>query len=92
MKIKKRINVTQRDLDLGVKADPCKCAVARPLKRLFPGAHVSAWRTLYVYPGGMPLDARTPVDIFETMNRWDQDLPVKPFSFTVEFSDGCPDE
>ena len=77
-----RIEVTQEDIDKGVKENCVKCPVALSLRRLFPGEWEVDVGDDAIYAGG---NWYTPPDeAQEFIAKFDAGEPVAPFSFDVD--------
>ena len=82
-----KIEVTQKDIDLGVPEDTCNCPVARAAKRVlgarrYPFLEVSDER-IYLHSGwweGKPL----PEDARQFIRDFDRGWTVEPFTFSLE--------
>mgnify|MGYP003556362465 CR=1 FL=1 len=75
-----KIQVTQEDIDKGIKQNICNCPIALSLKRNFPRAKVGCSITL----NGTWNDAiDTPVEASCFIDKFDNDLPVEPFEFDL---------
>lgn len=88
-----RVYVTAKDLVEGVRGDCSKCAVARPLKRMFPECHVSVNAdSIELYPpddrdGDYPYLSIDNQDwLMDRILEWDTEWPGS-FSEIVRESD-----
>jgi hypothetical protein len=90
MKRKKRtklINITQNDIDRGVKLEAAACPVARAVARAFR----KRTGTYCVFGGFVPRGPKRnnnwplPPEVWRFMWAFDNDKPVKPFSFVLEY-------
>lgn len=82
-------HVTQEDIDKGSALDGHSCPVYRSLRRSYPNVyHVDAENVQYNCDGYTPLYDRPkkplPYEAAAFINRFDQGLPVEPFSFELE--------
>jgi len=80
------INVTQIEIDNGVRKNCRLCPIARAA--VFCLCDMSAYAGLFLFvdrPEGK-LSATLPNEAIRFMSDFDAGLPVKPFSFTVTFN------
>lgn len=90
--MKIEINVTQEDIDAGVKCDSDKCAVALALHRAFPDAKCVGVCHGYAVvdgPGVMYRAFDLPEKVGEFIFAFDGDRHVEPFSFEIEPATLC---
>ena len=73
------IDVTQDDIDYGVKCDAMHCPVANAMKRHWPMPAVGSEAC---FPAGRP--AKLPKAAQRFTRRFDAGEAVKPFKFTLE--------
>lgn len=93
------IEVTQKDIDAGVKKDCNKCPIALAMLRAFPEAAKVCvdgdCLTVFVNDREM-LEATTTEEAYSFIERFDSgDLPevkVEPFTFTAEFNKIDPND
>lgn len=75
------VTVTQQDIDTGTKRSICSCPIALSLKRQMNTSIVIVRSDIILvrdkYHG-------TPKEAVEFMERFDNELSVKPFSFDME--------
>ena len=79
--MKKKINVTKRDIQLGEKDNALDCPVALAVKRHLPSRCLQVGSETVTFDCGsifLPESAR------EFIHRFDTGKRVKPFSFTLE--------
>lgn len=78
------VSVTEQDIKKGIKGDPCKCPVARALKRAFHERNISAGAGfMFVGPPKRRISWRTPEDVTTFIERFDEELKVKPIEFSL---------
>lgn len=75
-----RIDVTQDDIDAGIRIDCTHCPIALAVRRLIPYANVGCYT---VYADEMP-DYVLPQPAIDFIRAFDNKRPVKPFSFDME--------
>jgi hypothetical protein len=74
------------DIERGVRSDPCNCPISLALKRAFPGAwSVSLLTQVAVFFMGGSLKARIPDSALLFMAAFDDNLPVSPIEFDLDF-------
>ena len=79
--MKLNINVTQNDINKGVKKSCTSCPIARAIKRL------KVVDTVYVYPFTAYINEQhrgLPVEAWQFIQDFDGGREVKPFKFTLE--------
>lgn len=79
-----RVEVTARDIRLGVRGDTCRCPIARALKRATRCKEaVSGLWWCTVETAEHEFRADTPRVALRFMGAFDDGQPVKPFTFTL---------
>lgn len=78
------IHVTQDHIDSGLPAEPCYCPVALALEEQLGGV----WFVDrgYLYKSSGSIFVNTPGIVLNFIDRFDEDLPVEPFSFELDLS------
>src|SRR5690348_452339 len=80
-----QIEVTQEDIDKGLKGNCSACPIALAVNRTIPGANSTVSDMFnHVYcPGVSRKNADTPDDAAWFISDFDDGKPVEPFSFTL---------
>lgn len=88
----KTIEVTQNDIDDGVRGNCANCPVALAIGRAFKSRIVSvgAIARVHVWETDRTLYATFPENVYRFMGDFDNLYPVKPFSFEAEFVEKFP--
>ncbi len=80
----KIINVTQEDIDNGLRTSSCKCPIARAAKREFGlPALISPSFSLFLLKDYENILFSLPSSARDFINDFDGERPVKPFSFQI---------
>ena len=91
--MKFNVNVTQKDIRYGVKAEPSKCAIARALKRdkrvirasVLPDSTVI---TIKQNGSTRTMVAKNSCEIAKFIKNFDYDIKVQPVKFKLSFASG----
>ena len=82
-----RVSVTSEDIRLGLRGNPCECAVALAVGRLLTGCTIEVSPGLvYLFGGealGLPPTADLPEAVTEWIIRFDRLEPVNPIEFEL---------
>jgi hypothetical protein len=78
-----KVEVTQADIDKGVRHDPFGCPVALAVRRTIRRRAAVGQSMLYVWFGEQQHDGRLITAVAEFVTFFDAGLPVSPFSFTL---------
>ena len=79
--MKHTVNVTREDISLGVEVSCDGCPIARAISRNIPGSQVFVLGDTAIINGGW---VSLPRECLEFVCRFDNGLPVAPFSFTLD--------
>ena len=74
-----RFRLLKKDIKSGKAGSSCFCPVALAMERVL-GAPVEVWRHTLWFKG---IIYELPYKVMEFIKRFDNGLPVKPFSFTI---------
>lgn len=78
------VEVTEKDIKHGVKGDPCRCPVAKALRRATKSSVVSAGEgVLFAGPKKRRTFWRTPAFVRLFISDFDDGAPVNPFAFSL---------
>lgn len=77
--------VTQDDIDHGVRSNCNECPVARSAAREFPGYEVSVGISIHLHGAGGSFRAALPATAENFITSFDYWQPVDPFFFTAHF-------
>ena len=80
------INVTQEDIEIGIKKSSSRCPIARALMRIFPGNKVRVgFEDILIYNSyGLVNRYKSTKNMKRFMNSFDHGKPVKPSRFIVK--------
>jgi len=82
-----RIEVTQEDIDKGIRGSACECAVALAATRAFNGRKVAATAQYLCFDHGKQIPHKhivVPTEVALWIHAYDLEQVVKPFSFIIE--------
>lgn len=93
MKVKQiHVTVTQSDIKNGRRFDPCRCPVARALRRASKERLVSAGAGfMFIGPKGRRILWQTPPEVKAFIIDFDQKKGVQPFEFDMPLKSTYPD-
>lgn len=80
--MKKRVNVTQKDISEGLREDCFACPIAQAVRRVIGPCRWFAVGNLDVWFGAIPVSL--PVEAKKFINRFEGYQKVEPFSFEME--------
>lgn len=80
----KTIEITQKDIEKGVKSSAARCPVALAIMRAFDCENVIVFKYIQVEDN---ICIETPPNVFKWLVDFDYDEEVEPFSFTVEYDE-----
>lgn len=90
--MKKTINITNKNITEGEKANPQNCAIARAIKRQLNGEKI---KNIAVLPSHITLEtnrkhliAKMPKEGTEFIKRFDRGLAVAAFELKLSFKEG----
>lgn len=77
-----KVQVTQEDIDAGIRKECMKCPVALAVKRMFPDHHVKVGITrIYLKKDGITSSYRLPQKIAVKIARFDDGAAMVPMEF-----------
>jgi hypothetical protein len=90
-----KVDVTEEDIQQGVRFRPCECPIARAIARTVDGLIPGGCKAVTVWPlSGITIGAAdrfyhapSPEGAFEFIRKFDEGDPVQPISLVVDIRD-----
>ena len=79
-------DITQDDIDQGIRSNCIDCPIARSASREFPGYSVAVGSAIHLRTDGRYFMGELPAKASDFVYDFDHGLRVEPFSFTAHFT------